>query len=43
METDMFDLDRNAGRIAGAAFALMLSALFMATAILPASPTGLLA
>lgn len=39
----MFSQDQNAGRLAAAAFSLMLSALFLATAIVPASPSGLLA
>jgi hypothetical protein len=39
----MFDLDKYGSKLFAAAFSLTLSAAFFATAIIPASPGGLLA
>lgn len=39
----MFNLDFAGSKLFAAAFSLVLSALFFATAIVPASPNGVLA
>ena len=39
----MFDLDKSGGKILAAVFSLAVSAMVFATAILPASPNGVLA
>ena len=39
----MFNSDKPAGRLAAAAFAMVLSLTFFATAIVPASPNGVFA
>lgn len=39
----MFDLDKSGGKILAAVFSLAVSAMVFATAILPASPNGILA
>ena len=39
----MFDIDKNGGKVIAAVFSLAVSAVFFATAIIPASPNGVLA
>lgn len=39
----MFDMEKAGGKLFAAAFAFGLSALFFATAIVPASPNGVFA
>ena len=39
----MFDIDKYGGKAIAAVFSLALSAVFFATAIIPASPNGVLA
>ena len=38
----MFDTDKYAGKVLAAIFSLAVSAVFFATAIVPASPNGVL-
>ena len=38
----MFDIDKYGGKAIAAVFSLALSAVFFATAIIPASPNGVL-
>ncbi len=38
----MFDLDNSGGKLLAAVFSLAISACFFATAIIPASPNGVL-
>lgn len=39
----MFDIEKSGSKLFAAAFSLALSAVFLATAIIPASPSGVLA
>lgn len=39
----MFDIEKSGGKLFAAAFSLALSAVFFATAIIPASPNGVIA
>lgn len=39
----MFDIDKYGAKIVAAVFSLAVSAVFFATAIVPASPSGVLA
>ena len=39
----MFDVEKSGGKFFAAAFSLVLSAVFLATAIIPASPNGVIA
>ncbi|QZD90070.1 recombination protein F [Qipengyuania aurantiaca] len=39
----MFDIDKSGGKLLAAVFSLAVSAVFFATAIVPASPNGVLA
>ncbi|MGE5952678.1 MAG: recombination protein F [Qipengyuania vulgaris] len=38
----MFDIDKYGGKLLAAVFSLAVSAVFFATAIIPASPNGVL-